>query len=308
MAKQKFKITNWKTYNLALRQRGSLTVWISDDATAAWYDTAEPTRRGRPQRYTDTAITTALMLKSVFSLTLRALQGFIDSVFQLMDVPLRSPDYIRVSKRAKSLNVNIKTSTRGEIAHLVIDSTGLKVFGEGEWKVKKHGAERRRVWRKLHLAVDAATHEIVCADLSLSTTTDAQALPGLMSQTHRRIKEALADGAYDVRYCHDSLKRKKIKPVIPPRNGAVYWPLEMYPERNQAVAYQRLTGSNKSWKEKMGYHKRSLAETAMSRVKKVCGGRLTLRNYDAQVGESMALVKALNKMTLLGMPLSVRIA
>ncbi|MFP9228554.1 hypothetical protein A0E43_08300 [Pectobacterium cacticida] len=113
-----------------------------------------------------TAIVTALMLKSVFNLTLRALQGFIDSVFQLMDVPLRSPDYTRVSKRAKSVNVNIKTSTRGEIAHLVIDSTGLKVFGEGEWKVKKHGAEKLRVWRKLHLAVDAATHEIVCADLS----------------------------------------------------------------------------------------------------------------------------------------------
>lgn len=126
------------------------------------------------------------------------------------------------------------------------------------------------MWRKLHLAVDASTHEVVCADLSLSHTTDAQALPGLINQTHRRIKEALGDGAYDVRYCHDSLKRKKIKQVIPPCNGAVYWPLEMYPERAQAVAYQRLTGGNTSWKEKVGYHRRSVAETAMSRVKKVC--------------------------------------
>ncbi|WP_142466887.1 IS5 family transposase [Klebsiella spallanzanii] len=308
MAKQKFKITNWKTYNHALRQRGSLTIWVCNDATTAWYDTAEPTRRGRPLHYTDTAITTALMLKSVFHLTLRALQGFIDSVFQMMNVPLRSPDYTSVSKRARTVNVNIKTPTRGEIAHLVIDSTGLKVFGEGEWKVKKHGAEKRRVWRKLHLAVDAATHEIVCADLSLSNVTDAQVLPGLMSQTHRRIKEGLADGAYDVRYCHDSLKRKKIKPVIPPRNGAKYWPQAIYPERNQAVAHQLLTGNNEAWKEKVGYHRRSVAETAMSRVKKVCGGRLSLRNYDAQVGEAMALVKVLNRMTLQGMPNSVRIA
>lgn len=142
----------------------------------------------------------------------------------------------------------------------------------------------------------------------MSNVTDAQVLPGLISKTHRRKKEALADGACDVGSCHDSLKRKKIKQVIPPRSGAVYRPQAMYPERNQAVAHQRLAGNNETWKEKVDYHRRSLAETAMSRVKKVCGGRLTLRNYDAQVGESMALVKALNKMTLLGMPVSVRIA
>lgn len=143
MAKQKFKITNWKTYNNALRQRGALTLWISDNATAAWYDKAVPERRGRPLRYTDTAIITVLMLKSVFHLTLRASQGFIDSLFQMMDVALRCPDYSSISKRAQSVNINIKTTTRGEIAHLVIDSTGPKVFGEGEWKVKKHGAEKR---------------------------------------------------------------------------------------------------------------------------------------------------------------------
>ncbi len=128
--------------------------------------------RGRPQRYSDLAITTVLVIKRVFRLTLRAAQGFIDSIFTLMNVPLRCPDYTSVSKRAKSVNVSFKTFTRGEIAHLVIDSTGLKVFGEGEWKVKKHGKERRRIWRKLHLAVDSNTHEIICADLSLNNVTN----------------------------------------------------------------------------------------------------------------------------------------
>ncbi len=99
-----------------------------------------------------------LVIKRVFRLTLRAAQGFIDSIFALMNVPLRCPDYTSVSKRAKSVNVSFKTSTRGEIAHLVIDSTGLKVFGEGEWKVRKLTARRRRIWRKLHLAVDSNTH------------------------------------------------------------------------------------------------------------------------------------------------------
>ncbi len=126
-----------------------------------------------------------------------------------MNVPLRCPDYTSVSKRAKSVNVSFKTSTRGEIAHPVIDSTGLKVFGEGEWKVRKHGKERRRIWRKLHLAVDSNTHEVVCADLSLNNVTDSEAFPGLIRQTHRKIRAAAADGAYDTRLCHDELRRKK---------------------------------------------------------------------------------------------------
>ncbi|HBT5045058.1 MULTISPECIES: IS5 family transposase, partial [Enterobacteriaceae] len=166
VAKQKFKITNWPTYNKALINRGSITFWLDDEAIQAWYESATPSSRGRPQRYSDLAITTVLVIKRVFRLTLRAAQGFIDSIFTLMNVPLRCPDYTSVSKRAKSVNVSFKTFTRGEIAHLVIDSTGLKVFGEGEWKVKKHGKERRRIWRKLHLAVDSKTHEIICADLS----------------------------------------------------------------------------------------------------------------------------------------------
>ena len=251
MAKQKFKITNWPAYNKALRQRGSLTVWLDESAVAAWTDSTRPEGRGRPLHYTDIAITTVLMMKRVFNLPLRSLQGFLDSIFNMMNLPLRCPDYSIISKRVKSVNISIKTPTRGEISHLVIDSTGLKVFGEGEWKVRKHGAGRRRVWRKLHLAADSATHEIICADLSLSGTTDAQALPGLINQTHRKIREASADGAYDTRYCHDAFLKKKVRPLIPPRSGAQYWP-DKYHERNQAVANQHLSGNNDVWNKESG--------------------------------------------------------
>lgn len=149
------------------------------------------------------------MLKRVFRLTLRAAQGFIDSIFTLMKLPLRCPDYSCVSRRAKSVSIPFKNPTRGEIAHLVIDSTGLKVFGEGEWKVKKLGHERRSVWRKLHLAADTYTHEVICTDLSLNNVTDAEAFPGLIRQTYRKVKVACADGAYDTKRCHDELRRKK---------------------------------------------------------------------------------------------------
>lgn len=231
-------------------------------------------------RFTDMAITTVLMMKRVFNLSLRALQNFVDSIFQLMNLPTRCPDYSLVSKRAKTVNISIKTPSRGEIAHLVIDGTGLKVFGEREWKVRQHGADRRRVWRNLRLAADSATHEIICADLSLSGTTDAQALPGLINQTQRKIREASAGGAYDTRYSHDALLRKKIRPLIPPRSGAQYWP-DKYHERNHAVANQHLSGSNDVWKKKVGYHRRSVAETAMFRIKTLLGGHLSLRDYYA---------------------------
>uniref|UniRef100_UPI0025B8635D IS5 family transposase n=1 Tax=Candidatus Symbiopectobacterium sp. TaxID=2816440 RepID=UPI0025B8635D len=160
--------------------------------------------------------------------------------------------------------------------------------------------------RKLHLAVDSVTHEIICADLSLSGTTDAQALPALINQTHRKIREASADGAYDTVYCYDALLRKKIRPLIPPRRGAQYWP-DLYHERNHAVANQCISGSNDIWKKKVGYHRRSVAETTMFRFKRLLGGHLSLRDYDAQVGEAMGMVKALNRITLLGMPNSIRI-
>ncbi|CRL44600.1 Transposase DDE domain protein [Sodalis glossinidius str. 'morsitans'] len=299
MAKQKFKITNWSTYNKALKQRGALTIWLDESAIVAWTEKTTPERRGRPLHYADMAITTVLMMKRVFGLSLSALQGFVDTIFKLMVLPLRCPDYSLISKRAKTVKISIKTPTRGEISPLVIDGT--------EWKVRQHGADRRRVWRKLHMAADSVTHEIICADLSLSGTTDAQALPALINQTQRKIREASADGAYDTRYCHDALLRKKIRPLIPPRGGAQYWP-DRYHERNYAVANQRLSGSNDVWKKQVGYHRRSVAKTAIFRFKTLMGDHLSLYGYDAQVGEAMAMVKALNKMTLLGMPNSIRIA
>ncbi|VTM00986.1 transposase [Klebsiella pneumoniae] len=215
VAKQKFKITT-ATYNKALINRGSITFWLDDEAIQAWYESATPSSRGRPQRYSDLAITTVLVIKRVFRLTLRAAQGFIDSIFSLMNVPLRCPDYSCVSRRAKSVNVSFKTPTRGEIAHLVIDSTGLKVFGEGEWKVKKHGQEPPAVSGVSCISpLTVKTHEIICADLSLNNVTDSEAFPGLIRQTPQKIRAASADGAYDTRLCHDELRRKKISALIP---------------------------------------------------------------------------------------------
>ncbi|ELJ8613174.1 IS5 family transposase [Vibrio cholerae] len=300
MPKPRYKTTNWKQYNKALINRGSLTFWIDEEAIRQWKQSKQ-NKRGRPRQFSDLAITTALMVKRVFSMPLRALQGFIDSVFSLANVPIVCPHYSCISRRAKQVEVSFKPKTRGAIQHLAIDATGLKVYGEGEWKVKKHGTDgKRRVWRKLHLAVDTSTHEIVAAELSLSNVTDAEVLPNLLKQTRRRIIEISGDGAYDTRDCHEAIRFKRAIPLIPPREGAAFW--ENGHPRNLAVGCQKLYGSNNKWKKRYGYHKRSLSETTMYRVKQLLGGRLNLRNYNAQVGETYAMIKALNKLTELGVP------
>nr|BCN22413.1 putative transposase [Vibrio mimicus] len=305
MPKPRYKTTNWKQYNKALINRGSLTFWIDEEAIREWKQSKQK-KRGRPRFFSDLAITTALMMKRIFSMPLRTLQGFIDSVFLLARLPLQCPHYTCISRRAKQVEVSFKPQTSGVIRHLAIDATGLKVYGEGEWKVKKHGTDgKRRVWRKLHLAVDTNTHEIIAAELSLSNVTDAEVLPNLLKQTRRKIVEISGDGAYDTKACYEAIRIKRAVALIPPRDGAAFW--ERGHPRNLGVACQKLYGSNKHWKQRYGYHKRSLSETAMYRVKQLLGGKLSLRDYNAQVGETYAMIKALNKLTGLGMPKTCRI-
>ncbi|MDO6706334.1 IS5 family transposase [Photobacterium sp. 1_MG-2023] len=304
MSKAKYKISNWKQYNQALINRGSITFWVDDAAIQTWHCKEHQGKRGRGFTFTDGAIETALMVKGIFKLPLRALQGFLDSIFGLMDVPLKSPSYSCISKRSKTVEVNYRLPSRGPVAHVVIDATGLKVFGEGEWKMRKRGKEKRRVWRKLHLAIDDSTHEVISAVVSLASVGDNEALPTLLNPLRRKIAQVSADGAYDTKDCHQVLKKKGIKPTIPPRSNAGYW--ENDHPRNAAVSALK-SGNLANWKREEGYHQRSLSETGMSRYKTLISPELTLRNYDAQVGEVLANVKAINKVIRLGMPVSYRV-
>ena len=247
MPKPRYKTTNWKQYNQSLINRGSLTFWIDKETISGWAQ-SKHNKRGRPRRLSDLAITTALMVKRVFSMSLRALQGFVNSIFRLAHVPLSCPQYTCISRRAKQ----VKTKTRKVIQPLGIDATGLKVYCEGE--CKKHGTDnRRRVWRRLHIAVDISTHEIIAAELSLSTVTGAIEL-------------------------------------IPSREGAAFW--ERFHPRNLAAGCKKLHCSNKYWKKWYGDHKRLLSETMIYRAKQLLGGLLSLRDYNAQVGETYAMIKA----------------
>ncbi|MCW4446364.1 IS5 family transposase [Vibrio splendidus] len=300
MGKAKKKITNWAEYNKALGKRGSVTFWIDDSAIDAWKCKTHHGKRGRGFQYSDTAIETALMIKGIFSLPLRALQGFIDSIFELLNVPLTSPDYTCISKRSKTVQVKYRNKSRGAIRHIAIDSTGLKVFGEREWKVKKHGVEKRRTWRKLHLDVDVDTHEAIGAEVSLVSVDDSEVLPTLLNPLRRKILTVSANGAYDTKICYKTLKNKGCTPPIPPRKNAALWK-DGHP-RNEIVEVLK-NGTIAEWKSESGYHYGSISETAMSRYKGLTNGKLSLRCYNAQMGEIMANVKAINKVIGLDMPI-----
>ena len=166
--------------------------------------------------------------------------------------------------------------------------------------MRQHGKEKRRRWRKLHLAIDAATHEVIAAEVSLDCVGNNEVLPTLLNPLRRKIVYASADGAYDTKACHSVLRKKRISPSIPPIRNAVYW--EGGHPRNKSVEALK-AGQLAAWKVSSGYHKRSLAETAMYRYKQLLAPRLTLRVYNAQVGEIFANVKAMNKVIRLGMPI-----
>jgi hypothetical protein len=311
-SKPKYRIRNWAEYTAGLLQRGSITFWVSKDVIKVWKArTKGPRKRGGQKLYSDTAIECMLTMRSVFHLPLRAMEGFTRSLFELMNLNLPVADYSTVSKRAKHLIVNLpKTTGEGPI-HVVVDSTGLKIFGEGEWKVRKHGYSKRRTWRKLHLGVNSATQEIQAVVLTEARVDDAEVTPDLLDQTCEPIEQFSADGAYDKRKVYSACQERKISKIaIPPRRDARIWqhgnctapPLP----RDESLRQIRKVG-RKSWKQASGYHQRSLAETAMFRFKTIFGDHLQSRALPQQVTEAAIKCAALNRMTQLGMPDSYRV-
>jgi hypothetical protein len=241
-----------------------------------------------------------LTVKAVFHLAYRQTEGFVNSVFALGGMGLKSPDYTALAKRAKHLEVTIPVLARDEPVHVVVDSTGLKVYGEGEWKVRQHGIGKRRTWRKLHLAVDAEHHEILGVQLTRLETADCEVLSALLQQSaDQPIASISGDGAYDTRDTYREAEARGATAVVPPRSGAALW--EPGHPRNAAVEACRTQGRS-AWKRTLGYHRRSNAETAMFRYKQILGPCLTARLPDTQITEAYVGVSVLNRMNRLGMP------
>ena len=308
-----YRIRNWSEYNKALVKRGSITLWLSEESLATWL--AEKSgKRGRPLKYSDHAILCCLMLKAVYHLPFRALQGLLISVISLLQLDLPVPCYTRICRRAAHLGQNIRKLSKKRPTDIVIDSSGLKVYGEGEWKVKKHGKGKRRTWRKIHIAVDPKGQEIILSYLGTNGEADCEAMPRISASLPKSIQNAFVDGAYDTEISYQATYKQGIRLIVPPRRGAIIHDLFKKPwmtNRNLALCMIEAFGNDdkarKTWKECSGSHKRSLAETAFYRWKSIFGERLMTRTLENQRGEVYAKSMVLNKMTGLGMPKRKRV-
>lgn len=309
--KKKYRVRNWHDYNEALKQRGSLIVWLDKAALKAerWY--ARPSgKKGAQPVYADLAVTVTLQFGKVFRQKLRQTEGLVRSLFALMGILLKVPTFSTLSRRGGKVKVALPKDEKENIT-IIVDSTGLKVCGEGEWKVRKHGYGKHRTWRKFHVAV-TPDGEVRATELTENSVGDNETAPALFAQEESTIDAFAGDGAYDTHDVYDLCRQRSIARIlIPPQKNARIWqhgnssaPPHPRDENLRAIR----NTSRERWKDDVGYHTRSLAETFMFRYKTIFGDRLDARNMPQQKTETLIKSSILNRMLKLGMPDSYAVA
>ena len=299
--KATYKVTNWADYNESLRKRGDITIWFTEEAIRAW----KPEKTGsRPKDYSELAIATCLFLRQVFSLPLRQTEGFAKSLVQLMHLELGIPDFSTLSKRSINLELSNLAQTLTPGSHVIVDSTGLKVYGKSEWHQERHDVKAKRTWRKLHIAVDEK-HQIIAWDITPNSTGDTTGAYDLLAQVEHEYKVVMGDGAYDSFDLNEAILKKQpdAKIVIPPPSVAVI----SQAANTQRDAHIRLLQEGRmAWQKQNNYGLRSHVELAVLRYKKIIGPDMKARELPQQKTEGGIGARVLNRMTSLGMPISIK--
>lgn len=315
-----YKVKNWPEYTAGLKRRGSLFAYITEEVADLWYAAApEERRQGRTATYSDFAIQLCLEIKSHMGLAYRQTEGFINSLMVLAGVPVKCPAYTILCRRAASLEVDLAPHCSSDTVTLAIDATGLKVRGEGEWKVRQHGKEKRRDWRKLHPLMDIPSRQVLALATTDQYTSDDQLLPPLLAQVSQEIEAVYGDGAFDKTPCYEAVYRCNAKPIFPPRIDAVlqapgniitheYNPA-LQPRDQAILAIDRYKQqglcpkqARKQWLQDIGYHLRSLIETHMFRHKITFGPTLFSKNIPQQITEANIKTRLLNRFALYAIP------
>ena len=307
--KAQYKITNWAKYNRSLINRGNIFLYFTPQALSQWHNGGET--GGRPRKYSKVAFEFFLCLRVLLHLPLRQTQGLIEGLIAQLRLAISCPHYSVVCRRASELEVKIRRLLKEEGAiHVLADSSGLKIYGEGEWKMKTHGKSKRRTWRKIHIAVDAKEKTISACEITEATVGDCTAVENLIKQTPS-MKSFTADGAYDASNVRTLVKINGAVPIIPPDENAVISKAN-HSERNDAVKFILEHGDNeearKLWKQTVGYYQRNGVENTFFRYKTIFGERMKARSLPNQKIEGMLRCLVLNKMTALGMPRSEKIS
>ncbi len=310
--RQRHRVTNWPVYDASLRQRGSLTVWFTEEAIVGWAAEPRATRGGQPW-YSPLAILTALTLRTVFHLAYRQAEGLIGSVIGLLGLSLRVPDHTTLSRRAATLEVPRpdNAGAGSEPMHLLVDSTGLKLCGKGEWLLEKHGTATRRSWRALHLGVDAGTGRIVACTLTAKDVDDASQAGPFLDQIAGAVASFTGDGAYDQDRVYASVAERhpEAAVIVPPRASAVPSDTaEIAPTQRDGHLQHIAEHGRMAWQNASGYNKRARVEATMNRWKHVIGDELRAHTDERRATEVAVAVHALNRMLELGRPSYARVA
>lgn len=308
MAIEASKTRDWSQYNAAAKKSGAITFYISQEAIAAWHNEDLTGERGASDTYSDMAIEACLTLKVAYGLSLRKANGFIQSIFDLMNLKIKCPDYTTLCRRAQYIKPIFARPVTTEPIVVALDSTGVKVYGEGEWKVRQHGVSKRRTWLKLHMAVNVHNHHIESFEVTANNIADSEVAPSLLKAIRAPVRACSGDGAYDAEAVYQAAKDIGAILIVPPRRGAIMQDpakaITAKTTRDAAISYIHQHGADedarKAWKQASGYHARSLSETAMYRFKTHCGPSVCARVFKNQRTEIAIKVKILNKKAALG--------
>lgn len=311
--RETYKLTNWSEYNKSLKQRGKLSIWLSDSVKENWYYNGKQ-QPGGQKLYSNVAIEFCLTIKYLYGLGYRQTEGFVEDLFILCNINLSVPSYSQLQRRSKTVKIDIRVKKglkrQKEPIMLVIDSTGLKVYGEGEWKVRKHGWTKHRTWKKLHMGSDGLDLEIISVVLTGNEVDDAQAGIEIVEQstTEVAIKSTAADGAYDKKKFRGCLA-EDIEQLIPPQHNAVVSKINDpdFVQRDETIKRIAEVG-REEWKKESGYHIRSKSEVNMFRYKKIFGERMQARKTPYENAEIQMKCKILNQFVEIGMPKSYKVA
>ena len=319
--RSKYRVLNWSEYNQGLKRRGDVRIWLSDDVIAGWHaQQSGSSGRGRPYVYSDVMIECALSLRCIFHLGLRQTQGFIESLLGMLNIPFRCACYSTFSRRSAALLASVKQRVSdkdpSEPIDICIDSSGLKIYGEGEWKRKKHGKGTRREWRKLHIGC-TDDGRIVTQLLTDNKCSDDRALPELLDAVNpdQVINTVRLDGAYDRPSCYQAIARRGAKANIPPPcNATIDHDMEKNSPRmarNSAIErINALGGGAKGkhrWRQESGHYQREKAENSFSRFKAIFSPALAARTLDNQKVEAAIKCTILNQFLAISRPISQKI-
>jgi IS5 family transposase len=298
--KTRYRVGNWRVYEQALVRRGDVTLWLSPGARAAWAASPSGQPGGQP-RFSDLAIETALTLRLVFRLPLRQTEGFVRSMLTVMRAGLDAPDHTTLSRRGQRLDVALHAVPASGPLHLIVDSTGLSIVGEGEWAAAKHGGRGTRGWKKLHLGVDRAG-VIVAQALTEATVDDATVGIELVGAAAGAVASVTGDGAYDTVAFYEAASSRDARVVVPPtRTAKVSRGRPRSSARDQAITSVETLG-RRQWKKASGYHQQARVENAFFRYKTIIGDGLRARSQGGRCVEASLACNVLNRMTELGRP------